>query len=96
MAPYLPRVGRGLGDGMSGPRFIGTGRYLGTQVLDYTAHLLHPTRGFLPSMDVGLPSMDSRLFHGWYIPWGYPTIHLIAAIIPPMGLPSMDGDPIYG
>ena len=42
-------------------------------------------------MDGGLPSMDSRVF-----PWMVgvsivSTIHLIAAIYPPIGLPSIDG-----
>ena len=46
--------------------------------------MLHPTHG-------SPPSMDSRLFHRWYVPPGYPTIHLIAAMLPPMGLLSMDG-----
>ena len=29
--------------------------------------------------------------HEWYVPLWYPTIHLIAAIVPLMGLLSVDG-----
>ena len=50
----------------------------------YLAYMLHPTHGYPPSID----GMD---LHGWHRSSIDYSIHLIAAILPPMGQPSMDG-----
>ena len=42
-------------------------------------------------MDRMAPSMDGMDFHGWNGSSMDHSIRLIAAILPPMGLPSMDG-----
>ena len=76
------------------PREKKTGNALIAHALSITVritHMLHFTHGFYHPWIVA--------FHLWKVgfsmdgrhPQWYPTIHLIAANLPPTGLPSMDG-----